>query len=315
MKIVVLDAGTLGSDLSLAPLSEVGEVTVYEKTAPSQVADRIAVCDVVLINKVRLGAENLGGAKQLKLICIAATGYDNVDISYCRENGVTVCNVAGYSSNSVAQVTVSTVLELATHLRAYTESVVSGAYTASGVQNKLTPVYHEIAGKTWGIVGCGNIGGRVAKIAEAFGCRVIVYRRRQTGEYPCADLKTLCAESDIITVHTPLTAETRGLIGREMLALMKKDVILVNEARGAVLDEAAAAEAVLAGKIGGFGCDVYSVEPFPEDHPYQKIKDFPNVCLTPHMAWGAYEARVRCLDEMIANIRAFYAGNPRNVVS
>lgn len=315
MKIAVLDAATLGDDLSLAPLSGVGEVQAYAKTAPSEVAERIAPCEVVLINKVKLGAENLGAARNLKLICIAATGYDNVDVAFCREKGITVCNVAGYSTDSVAQVTVSTVLELATHLRVYAESVADGTYTAGGVQNRLTPVYHEIAGKTWGIAGCGHIGERVARIAEAFGCRVLVYRRKQAGPFRYVDLDTLCAESDILTVHVPLTAETRGMIGERELSLMKKEMILVNEARGAVLDEAAAAEAVLKGRIGGFGCDVYSEEPLPETHPYQKLRGLPNVCLTPHMAWGAREARERCLAEIVRNIRAFYAGEPRNVVS
>jgi len=315
MKITVLDANTLGEDLSLERLAELGSVSVYGKTLPSEVPERLSDCDVVILNKVRLSEDNLRGAKNLKLICVAATGFDNIDIEYCGKNGITVCNVAGYSTNSVAQVTFATVLELATHIGAFKRSVVSGEYTESGVQNRLTPVYHEIAGKTWGIIGCGNIGGKVASIASAFGCRVIVHKRTPDERYDCVSLETLCKESDIITVHTPLNDSTRGMIGREQLKLMKSDVILVNEARGAVLDEAAVSEAVIDGEIGAFGCDVYSTEPLPKDHPYQRIKSYDNVCLTPHMAWGAYEARERCLSEIIENIKAFFAETPRNKVS
>ena len=315
MKITVLDADTLGEDLPLDRLNALGAVSVYRKTLSCEVAARISDCDVVILNKVKLGRENLGEAKSLKLICVAATGFDNIDTKYCRENGIAVCNVAGYSTDSVAQVTFATVLELATHIGAFRRSVISGEYTASGVQNKLTPVFYELSGKTWGVIGCGNIGGKVASIAQAFGCRVIVYKKTPDARYNCVSLEKLCAESDIITVHTPLNDSTRGLIGREQLEIMKTDVILVNESRGAVLDEAAVSEAVTAGKIGAFGCDVYSKEPLPQDHPYWSVKEYSNVCLTPHMAWGAYEARERCLSEIIENINAFFAGSPRNIVS
>ncbi len=314
MKIVILDADTLGKDLSLERFSALGEVCLYRKTAAEKVAERLCDCDVVILNKVKLNCDNLKNAKNLKLICVAATGFDNIDIEYCKRVGITVCNVAGYSTDSVAQVTLATVLELATHIRAYTESVISGAYTDGGVQNILIPVYHEIAGKTWGIIGCGNIGGKVHEIAKAFGCRVIVCKKTEDSRYNCVSLEELCRESDIITVHTPLNNGTRGLIGVKELELMKKNVILVNEARGAVLDEAAVAEAVKTGRIGAFGCDVYSVEPMPENHPYQEIRELPNVCLTPHMAWGAYEARERCMGEIIKNIKGFYEGCPVNVV-
>ena len=309
MKITVLDSATLGEDLDLSPLSAVGETEVYKNTAPHEVATRIAESDVVVINKIKLNESNLAEAKNLKLICIAATGYDNIDVAYCKTKGIAVCNVVGYSTHSVAQITVATVLSLACHLPEHCETVESGRYTASGVANSLIPVYHELAGKTWGIIGCGNIGRQVAKVAEAFGCRVIASRRSGG-----ATVEEVCRESDVITIHTPLNDSTRGLVSREMIALMKKDVIIANAARGAVTDERAIADAVKEGRIGAFGSDVFSVEPFGEDHPFYEIKDLPNVCLTPHMAWGAYEARARCLDTIIKNIKSYEEGNSLNRV-
>ena len=309
MKITVLDSATLGEDLDLSPLSEVGEVEVYKNTAPHEVADRIKDSEVVVINKIKLNESNLPSAKNLKVICIAATGFDNIDVAYCKKAGIAVCNVVGYSTHSVAQITVATVLSLACHLPEHSETIKSGRYTASGVANSLIPVYHELAGKTWGIVGYGNIGKQVGKVAEAFGCKVI-YSRRSGG----ASVEDVCRESDIITIHTPLNDSTRGLISRDMIALMKKDVIVVNAARGLVTDEKAIADAVKEGRIGAFGSDVFSVEPFGKDHPFYEIKDLPNVCLTPHMAWGAYEARVRCLSEIVENIKAFKKGETRSRV-
>ena len=312
MKITVLDSATLGDDLDLSPLSAVGETEVYKNSAPDEVEGRISESDVVVINKIKLNESNLSSAKKLKLICIAATGYDNIDVAYCKKAGIAVCNVVGYSTHSVAQITVATVLSLACHLPEHGETVKSGRYTESGVANSLVPVYHELAGKTWGIVGFGNIGRQVGRVAEAFGCRVLANRR--SGGDGCVSLEQLCRESDIITVHTPLSDSTRGLISREMVALMKKDVIIANAARGLVTDERAIADAVKEGRIGAFGSDVFSVEPFGKDHPFYEIKDLPNVCLTPHMAWGAYEARVRCLDEIVENIKSFQNGETRSRV-
>lgn len=314
MKISVLDAGTLGDDLDLSRLKEVGEVRVYRSSAHDVVAERIADADVVVVNKVPLGKETLYNAKRLRLICLAATGYDNVDTEYCKANGIQVSNVVGYSTDSVTQVTVSGILELATHIREYTSYVSDGSYSSSGRANKVTPVYYELAGKTWGIVGLGNIGRKVAEVARAFGCYVIACKRTPEPDIECVGLDELCRRSDIISIHTPLTSQTRGMIGTECIKLMKSNVILYNAARGAVTDERAVAEAVKSGRIGAFGCDVYSEEPFGKSHPMYEIKELPNVCLTPHMAWGSYEARNRCLNEIIENIRAFKSGVRRNAV-
>lgn len=312
MKIAVLDAGTLGEDLSLTPLFRFGEVMRYDTTAPEEMASRVADVDVIVVNKVRCNAQTLREAKQLRLICIAATGFDNIDIPYCREKGIAVCNVIGYSTDSVAQLTLAMVLSLSTNLIPYREYVNAGKYTESGRANAVAPVYHELCGKTWGVFGYGNIGKKVAKVAEAIGCRVLVCKRTPSDEdYPVVSFETLCREADILTLHSPLNEETKGILSRDRLAQMKQDAIVVNVARGAVLDEKAVAEAVLNGKIGGFGCDVYTSEPFDKSHPYNSLLECPNVILTPHMAWGAYESRARCLDEIAENIAAFLQGDVR----
>lgn len=312
MKITVLDKATLGDDINLEPLYCQGDVTQYDITPPQKVAERIADTDVVVINKIKLNGENLPYAKNLKLICIAATGYDNIDTEYCRQNGIALCNVPGYSTDSVAQLTLSMALSLYTNLFSYREFVNSGEYTKSGVANKLTPVYREIAGKTFGVVGGGKIATRVAEVASALGCKVIMCRQKTTGNYPLCDIDTLCKNSDIISLHLPLSDTTRSLISRERIDSMKKGAIVINTARGAICDEKALADAVLSGYLGGVGIDVYSQEPFLADHPYNKLLGLDNVCLTPHMAWGAYESRNRCVEIMAKNIEMFFNSTPQN---
>ena len=312
MKIAILDKDTLGLDIDLSPLRALGETAEFNVTPPELVAERIGDADVVVINKVKLNAENLSGAKNLKLICVAATGYDNIDTAFCSAHGISLANVPGYSTHSVAQLTVAMALSLATHLTEYRDYVHSGKYSASGVANCLTPVYHDVAAMTWGVVGGGGIGGRVAEIARAFGCRVMVCRRKNEGDFPLADIDTLCRECDIISLHVPLSDSTRGMISRERIATMKKNAIVINVARGAVTDEKALAEAILEGRIGGLGVDVYSKEPFGEDHPFYSIRHLDNVLLTPHMAWGSAESRARCVAEMAKNIQAFFGGERRN---
>ncbi len=314
MDIVVLDAATLGSDISLKKIEELGSVTVYPGTSRNEIADRIQDAEVVILNKIKLGSFELGKAQRLKLICVTATGYDNIDIEYCKKRGIAVSNIVGYSSHSVAQLTAAMVLSLSVNMKPFSDFVTSGAYTKSGVANRLTPVYHEIFGKTWGIVGYGNIGKEVGAVASALGCRVIVNKKTPAQEAETVSIDELCKRADIITIHTPLTEETKNLISRERIALMKKDVIIVNTARGAVVDEAAICDALLKGEIGAFGTDVYSVEPFGEEHPFFKIKTMDNVCLTPHMAWGSYESRERCVSEVAQNIMAFTRGEKRNRV-
>lgn len=313
LRIAVLDAKTLGEDLDLSPLDAVGDVTVYDTSAPEEIPGRISGADVVMINKIRLNESNMSGSP-VRLICVAATGYDNIDVAWCRSHGIAVSNVVGYSTDSVAQLTVSMALSLTNHLREYTQAVRDGSYTRGGVANRLTPVYHELSGRTWGIAGYGHIGKKVGAVARALGCRVIVFKRTPEEGCECVDPDTLCRESDILSIHLPLSEATRGFLSAERIAMLKREAIVINVARGAVTDEKALAEALKQGSIGGLGVDVYSREPFPEDHPFYELRENDRACFTPHMAWGAYEARVRCLDEMILNIRAFVNGERRNRV-
>lgn len=314
MKIKILDRISIGTDTPIDSLFELGEVECYQSTTIDELSERIADADVIIINRVKIDREALLCAKRLKLICIFATGYDNVDLVAARELGVAVCNVPAYSTDSVTVFTVATVLSLYTKLRQYTDFVRSGDYSRSAYPNILTPVFHDLRGKTWGIIGGGNIGLSVAKVAEAFGADILINKRNPIDAYKCVDLDTLCSLSDIITVHCPLTDETRNMINGERIALMKPTVVLVNSARGAVLDEEAVANAIKSSKIAAFGCDVYSTEPFTKYHPYYEIKEYDNVLLTPHAAWGSYEARVRCIGVIKSNITAFLSGKIQNRV-
>ena len=314
MKITVLDAATLGCDISFEKWESLGELTVYNTTPAIEVVNRLSGSDIAILNKVKMTAKVIASLPSLKLICVTATGYDNIDLAACKEKGIAVCNVKGYSTHSVAQVTITLALALMTHLIEYRDCVKNGDYTKSGVQNRLTPIFHELYGKTFGIVGLGNIGKQVARVAKAFGCKVLCFKRTPDPDFNCVDLETLLKQSDIVALHLPLSDKTKNLIGEKELRLMKKSAILINAARGAVADEAAVADAIKSGIIGGFATDVYSVEPMEENSPLQEIKDFNNVILTPHMAWGAYESRVRCIEEIAENITAFLKSEQRNRV-
>ena len=312
MKIAILDKSTLGADIDLSPIRALGETEEYETTTSGEVEERIKSAEVVIVNKIKLNESNLANAKELKLICVAATGYDNIDIAYCEQNGIAVCNVPGYSTNSVAQVSVAMALYLVNKLGEYRNFVNSGQYTTSGVANRLTPVYHELCGMTWGIVGGGGIGTRVAEIARALGCNVLVCRRKNEGEFPLADIDTLIEKSDIISLHIPLSESTKNLINKERIAKMKETAILINTARGAVTDEQALADAVKQGRLGGLGIDVYSVEPFGAEHPFNDLLSLEKVCLTPHMAWGSFESRTRCVEKIAENIKCFTLNKNNN---
>lgn len=314
MKIVVLDAATLGSDICLEEWKQLGELTVYSTTPPELLAERLKDCEVAILNKSKIDSALLEKLPKLKLISITATGYDNVDINACRSRGIAVCNVKGYSTHSVAQVTLAIALSLITHLPDYAECVNSGAYTSAGIQNCLEPVFHEINGKTWGIAGLGGIGKQVARVAMAMGCDVLAYKQTPIDEFTCVDLKTLCQKSDILSLHLPLSEQTRGCIGENEIKLMKKDAILINMARGAIIDEAAVVKAIEENRLGGFGTDVFAPEPLTKDSPLQRILNRSNVIATPHMAWGAYESRMRCISEITENIKAFYRGDIKNRV-
>lgn len=315
MKITFLDAETLGEDIkaSIPELFEkFGSVEIRRFTSQNEVGAAVADSEVIVVNKIKLDSSNLKDASRLKLICEAATGFDNIDLEYCRAAGIGVCNVKGYSAFSVAQITFAMVLNLICRLPLYDRFVKSGEYTKSGVANKLTPVYHELFGKIWGVVGAGSIGNRVAQIAEAFGCRVIVCKRTPDPNMDCVDIDTLCKTADIISVHIPLNDETRNLINKERIAAMKPTAVFINTARGGVADEIALTEAIEENRLGGLGIDVYTQEPFSDSHPYNRILDRENTCFTPHSGWGAYEARLRCLKTIAANIESYLSGGADN---
>ncbi len=313
MKVVFLDRLTLGDDFVMKlPID--AEFVCYDFTSPEEVIERIQDADVVFVNKIKLGIRELSAAKHLKVICEAATGYDNIDIHYCKENRIGVCNVPGYSTNSVAQITVAMAMSFINHLPEYREYTASGAYTESGFPTAVSPVFHEMEGMTWGIVGYGAIGKKVGEIATACGCRVLAYKRTPVSEVSCVSLDELLKNSDIISVHLPLSDATMGLIDKEKISLMKKNTVFINVARGAVVDEQALCDALKNEKIAALGVDVFAKEPFAAESPYYAIKDYPNVCLTPHMAWGSLESRKRCFDEMCKNMMSFFAGDIRNRV-
>ena len=314
MKIKILDRASMGMDIPVEDLRRFGELEVYNKPDDENLEKILSDAEAIIINKVKIDEKLLSLAPKLRFINVFATGYDNIDIASARARGIAVCNVPAYSTSSVCEYTVATVLALSTRLNSFNQFVRSGEYTASGVPNRLTPAFNEINGKTWGIIGYGNIGRAVGRVASAFGCKLLVNKRVPMPEVQTVDIDTLCANSDIITVHCPLNEQTRGLINRERLSLMKKTCILVNEARGAVLDSDAVAEAIEKGRISAFGADVYEQEPFGNDHPFNRIKQLDNVLLTPHSAWAAYEARCRCLNIIMDNLTAFIEGKTLNRV-
>lgn len=312
MKIVLLDTATWGEDIDITPLLAVGDVTEYKQTRRDQVMDRIRDAEVVVLNKVNLKEFDLSEAKALRLICVSSTGYDTVDTAVCQRLGIALYNVPAYCSDSVSQITLAMALTLASHLTEYRDCVHSGNYTEVGIANRLSPVFHELSSMTWGVVGGGSIGSRVAELASAFGARVLLCRRKPDDRYEQANIDAICRKADIISLHVPLTDETRGMISRERIATMKKGAILINVARGAVTDETAVADAILDGSLGGLGCDVYSTEPFGKNHPFYSLLGRSNVCFTPHMSWGSLEARARCIETIAKNISAYEAGDNTN---
>ena len=314
MNIVILDYKTLGDDLDLSGAEKFGNVIKYTTTSQHEAIQRVKDADVIIVNKVKMTKEVVENAPNLKLICETATGYDNIDIAYCNSRGIKVANTPAYSTPCVAQVTISMALSLMTHLNEYRRFVHDGSYQNSISANKLEPVYHEVEGLNWGIIGFGNIGRRVATVAEALGCKVLINKRTPVSDFQCVDLEAILKKSDIISIHCPLSDATRGMIGKEQLAMMKKDAIIINVARGAIWDESAVADAILDGKIGGMACDVFSQEPLPKEHAFNKILDCENVILTPHMAWGSYESRTRCFNTVLSNIEAFLDGREQNLV-
>jgi len=311
---VFLDSDTLGAHFPIDALKSLPvEWTFYPKTSPSETASRISDAEIVVTNKVRISRELLEKAPHLKLICVAATGYDNIDITAAKERGVIVCNAPGYSTPHVIQVTMLFILSLFSSLVPYAEDVRAGRWQKSPLYCFLDYPLIEMKGKKIGIVGYGTIGKEVGRLCEAFGMKVLIAQhlepvRSVAGAVP---LRELLPQVDVMTFHLPLNSRTRNLISAPELALMKPSAFLVNTARGGIINEADLADALCQKKIGGAALDVLSSEPPSPDNPLLQ-KGIPNLILTPHIAWGSSEARHRLVQMVAENIKAFLGGNPQN---
>lgn len=319
MNIVVLEGYVNNpGDLSWDALSQYGRVTVYDRTTREELAARVADADVAVSSKVRWDAEALSWAPSLKMIALTSTGYNVVDLDAARERGVVVSNVPAYSTPDVAQMTFALVLELCLHVGEHSRLVMDGAWTrARDFSFWETPLV-ELKGKTLGIVGMGSIGQAVARVARAFDMPVVFANHRPKPEAEGdgvrqVELDELLAAADFVSLHVPATPETDGMMNAEAIARMKDGAMLVNTARGTLVDEQAVVDALHSGKLGGFAADVVSVEPMRPDNPLLQAKGL-NVVVTPHIAWATHEARKRLLAVVAANVGAFAAGRPQNVV-
>lgn len=315
MKIVELDRETLGYDIDTSVLKTIGSFEEHEAADLETTREYIKDADVIIFNKTKMNEELLKDAPNVKLLAITATGFDNIDLEYCKSRGIAAANVKAYSTPAVAQHTFAMALFILEKISYYDEYVKSGKYSSQLGFCNFDEKYNELSGKTWGIIGMGNIGRSVARIAEAFGCKVIFYSASGNStctDYERVDLDTLLKESDVLSIHCPLSDRTRNLINRDTLKLMKKNAILINVARGPVVNDADLAEALNNGTIAGAGLDVLGVEPMEKDNPLGLIKDSRKLLITPHMAWASVESRQRCFDEVLLNIKAFIEGRERN---
>ena len=305
MKIVFLDAATMG-DASFEPIARLGELVCYDRSDADEALERVSDCDVLIINKVKVTPQLIDAARNLKLICEAATGVNNIDLEYAASKGIPVRNAVGYSTDSVVQATFMHILSLVGKAPYFDDCVKSGRYSQSGIFTDVSVNWWELRGKNIGIVGLGNIGSRVAKVAEAFGMKVSYYSTSGTShnqDYPSVSLERLLKESDIVSVHAPLNERTLGLIGENELRLMKPTAYIINMGRGGIVVEKDLAEAVDAGVIAGAGLDVFATEPLPADHCFLKMAHPERMSLAPHVAWASVEARERLVGMIAENIR------------
>lgn len=307
MKIVFLDAATMG-DTSLREIASLGELKTYPTSTPEEAEARVADAEVLIINKIKVTDALMDKAPGLKLICEAATGVNNIDLAAAERRGIPVRNVAGYSSDSVAQLTWTQILSLTSGAPYFDARVKDGTYSRSGIFTDLTRNWSELAGKTLGIIGLGAIGSRVARIGEAFGMKVVYFSTSGTShskEYPSLPLDELLAVSDIVTIHAPLNERTSGFLGEKELAMMKPTAVLINAGRGGIVSESALAAAVDSGVIAGAALDVFEREPLPGDSPLLDVAHPERFRFTPHTAWASVEARERLAAAIAANIRNY----------
>jgi len=318
VKIVVLDGYALNpGDLSWSHMQELGELTVYDRTPVEQVFQRAKDATIVLTNKTPLSSDVIKKLPSLKYIGVLATGYNIVDVDAAKEKGVPVTNVPGYGPKSVAQLTFALLLELCHHVQRHSDAVMQGKWSRSADWCFWDYPLIELAGKTIGIIGFGTIGQQVANIASAFDMQIIAHSRTQTDQshrnnFRWVTTNELLSESDVVSIHCPLTAETKGLINRDTLQRMKRSAFLLNTSRGPIIVDKDLADALNSDVIAGAGIDVLSVEPPPADNPLFKTK---NCLITPHLAWATKEARTRLMNKVAENISAFLSGKPVNVVN
>lgn len=308
MKIVFLDAKSIGEDIDLSGYDQLGEVVRYPYSTPEEARERTRDADVIILNKTEINEQSIGEADKLKLVCVTATGTNNLDKAYLAERGIEWRNVAGYSTESVAQHTFALLFYLMEKLRYYDDYVKNENYVNDSMFTHFDHRFNELSGKTWGIIGLGNIGRRVADIAKCFGCRVIYFstsgKNNQKG-YNRVNFDKLLEQSDIVSVHAPLTDDTLGLMNREAFARMKPGAVFLNLGRGPIVDEAALTEALNTGMIAAAGLDVLSQEPMSEDNPLRSIKDSERLIITPHIAWASVEARTRLMEIILEQIKEF----------
>lgn len=317
MNIVILERNSVGPDVDVSCFRNLGNVTEYINTTPEEVAERVKDADIIIANKCPLNENTLKDAVNVKYICEFATGYDNIDLEYCKTRGIRVSNVRDYSTPAVVQHTFALAFYVLEHLAYYDDFVKSGAYAAQDRFSHYDMHFTELAGKTWGIIGMGNIGRGVAKVAEAFGCRVIYHSTGGANTeqpYEHVSFAEILAQSDILSLHCPLNERTRGLLDLEAMKQMKSSAILVNVARGAVVNNADLYTALTENIIAGAGLDVLENEPISKDNLLGKFQDSSRLIITPHMAWASTEARNRCVEGAYKNIEAFLNGEERNIV-
>lgn len=308
MKIVLLDVKTIGEDIDLSGYDALGEVVKYDFTTSEEMPQRVEDADIIVLNKGLVNEKTIGRAEKLKLVCVTATGTNNLDKEYLSKRGIEWRNVAGYSTESVAQHTFALLFYLVEKLHYYDSYVKKGRYVNDRIFTHFAEHFYQISGKTWGIIGLGAIGRRVADLAKAFGAKVIYYStsgKNDQKEYERVDLPTLLSSSDIISVHAPLTPETDHLMNREAFAQMKPDTIFLNLGRGAIVDEQALADALMENRIGAAGLDVLSVEPMEPKNPLLAIKDSKKLVITPHIAWASVEARTNLMNIVLGQIQDY----------
>ncbi len=308
MKLVFLDTKTIGEDIDLSAYDALGEVVKYGFSTLEEIPERVKDADVLIVNKIAINEQTIGTAKNLKLVCVTATGTNNLDKEYLKKRGIAWRNVAGYSTESVTQHTFALLFYLLEKMRYYDDYVKDEKYINDTVFTHFAEHFNEVNGKTWGIIGLGTIGRRVADIAKAFGARVIYYSASgspaQEG-YEQVDFETLLTTSDIVSVHAPLNEYTKDLMDREAFAKMKKTAIFLNLGRGPIVVEQDLYEALETGEIAAAGLDVLCEEPMSETNPLAKIKDSKKLIITPHIAWASVEARNRLMQIIVEQIREF----------